>query len=116
MGCYVEKKLNGERALPQVLGLTASLGAGGEKILERAVKYVLQVRDCPSYNRIGCGFLPPPHPHHLHPPQICANLDSDIVSTKNYLPELEERVPKPVKTFDIVDERSKVRTCACINH
>lgn len=48
-------------------------------------------------------------------PQICANLDSDIVSTKNYLPELEERVPKPVKTFDIVDERSKVRTCTSIN-
>eukprot|EP00066_Takifugu_rubripes_P002741 XP_003964848.1 PREDICTED: probable ATP-dependent RNA helicase DHX58 [Takifugu rubripes] len=78
MSCYVEKKLNGERALPQVLGLTASLGTGGEKILERAVEYVLQ---------------------------ICANLDSDIVSTKDYMPDLEERVPKPVKTFDIVDER-----------
>lgn len=48
-------------------------------------------------------------------PQICANLDSAVVSTKNYLPELEERVPKPVKTFDIVDERSEVRTCTCIN-
>ena len=40
--------------------------------------------------------------------QICANLDSAIVSTKNYAPELKEKVPKPIKTFDIVDKRLEV--------
>nr|AHX37213.1 RNA helicase [Oplegnathus fasciatus] len=78
MGCYVEKKLRGERPLPQILGLTASPGTGGAKILEKAVEHVLQ---------------------------ICANLDSVIVSTKHYAPELKEKVPRPVKTFDIVDRR-----------
>ncbi|XP_041812397.1 probable ATP-dependent RNA helicase DHX58 [Chelmon rostratus] len=78
MGCYVEKKLKGERPLPQILGLTASPGAGGAKTLEKAVEHVLQ---------------------------ICANLDSAIVSTKNYAPELQKKVPRPVKTFDIVSKR-----------
>ncbi|XP_028268361.1 ATP-dependent RNA helicase DHX58 [Parambassis ranga] len=78
MRCYVEKKLKGERRLPQILGLTASPGTGGAKILDKAVEHVLQ---------------------------ICANLDSAIVSTKNYAPELKEKVPRPVKTFDIVEKR-----------
>uniref|UniRef100_A0AAQ5ZBE6 RNA helicase n=1 Tax=Amphiprion ocellaris TaxID=80972 RepID=A0AAQ5ZBE6_AMPOC len=43
MRCYVEKKLKGERPLPQILGLTASPGTGGEKILDKAVEHVLQV-------------------------------------------------------------------------
>lgn len=80
MACYVEKKLKGEQRLPQILGLTASPGTGGETYLEKAVEYVLQ---------------------------ICANLDSAIVSTKNYIPELKEKVPRPVKTFDIVEKRSQ---------
>lgn len=78
MGCYVEKKHKGEKVLPQVLGLTASLGTGGAKIPEKAVEHVLQ---------------------------ICANLDSHVVSTKKYKPELEERVPRPVRTFNIAEER-----------
>uniref|UniRef100_A0A8C4HYC8 RNA helicase n=1 Tax=Dicentrarchus labrax TaxID=13489 RepID=A0A8C4HYC8_DICLA len=78
MGYYVEKKLKGERPLPQILGLTASPGTGGAKILNRAVDHVLQ---------------------------ICANLDSAIVSTKHYAPELKEKVPRPKKTFDIVEKR-----------
>lgn len=44
MRCYVEKKLKGERKLPQILGLTASPGTGGARILEKAVDHVLQVR------------------------------------------------------------------------
>ncbi|XP_010738101.3 ATP-dependent RNA helicase DHX58 [Larimichthys crocea] len=78
MGCYVEKKLKGEGPLPQILGLTASPGTGGAKILDKAVDHVLQ---------------------------ICANLDSAIVSTKLYAPELKEKVPRPIKTFDIVEKR-----------
>lgn len=43
MRCYVEKKLKGERQLPQILGLTASPGTGGARVLETAVEHVLQV-------------------------------------------------------------------------
>lgn len=43
MRIYVEKKLKGEGPLPQILGLTASPGTGGEKYLEGAVKHILQV-------------------------------------------------------------------------
>lgn len=50
MSCYVEKKLNGEKQLPQILGLTASPGTGGKKILEHAVEHVLQVRLHSSYS------------------------------------------------------------------
>ncbi|KAM4717906.1 ATP-dependent RNA helicase DHX58 isoform 1-T2 [Anableps anableps] len=78
MRCYVEKKLKGQRRIPQILGLTASPGTGGAKVLEDAVNHVLE---------------------------ICANLDSVIVSTKNFTPELEEKVPRPRKTFDIVEKR-----------
>ncbi|XP_022064730.1 probable ATP-dependent RNA helicase DHX58 [Acanthochromis polyacanthus] len=78
MRCYLEKKLKGEQALPQILGLTASPGTGGEKLLDKAVEHVLQ---------------------------ICANLDSAIVSAKNFAPELQQKVPRPIKTFDIVEKR-----------
>ncbi|XP_029912843.1 ATP-dependent RNA helicase DHX58 [Myripristis murdjan] len=75
---YVEKKLKGERPLPQILGLTASPGTGGARILAKAVDHVLE---------------------------ICANMDSAIVSSKTYAPELKEQVPRPIKKFDIADDR-----------
>uniref|UniRef100_A0A673BMA8 RNA helicase n=1 Tax=Sphaeramia orbicularis TaxID=375764 RepID=A0A673BMA8_9TELE len=80
MRCYVEKRLGEQGPLPQILGLTASPGTGGAKTLENAVEHVLQ---------------------------ICANLDSSIVSTKNYVPELKQKVPRPKKSFDIVDKRNE---------
>ncbi|KAM9843408.1 ATP-dependent RNA helicase DHX58 [Aulostomus maculatus] len=75
---YLKKKSQGERNLPQILGLTASPGTGNANSLEKAVNYVLQ---------------------------ICANLDSAIVSTKTCALELKERVPRPRKTYDIVEKR-----------
>ncbi|XP_059203544.1 ATP-dependent RNA helicase DHX58-like [Centropristis striata] len=78
MTCYVEKKLKGEKKLPQILGLTASPGTGGGRTLDTAVEHVLQ---------------------------ICANLDSAIVSTKNYVSQLKQNVPRPRKTYDIVEKR-----------
>ncbi|KAJ4931883.1 hypothetical protein JOQ06_010321 [Pogonophryne albipinna] len=78
MTFYLEKKLKGEKSLPQILGLTASPGTGGATDLHKAVEHVLQ---------------------------ICANLDSAIVSTKIFVAELNEKVPRPKKQFDIVDAR-----------
>ncbi|XP_030649474.1 ATP-dependent RNA helicase DHX58 [Chanos chanos] len=79
MARYVESRLrNPETRLPQILGLTASPGTGGNRSIDGAVKHVLQ---------------------------ICANLDSVIVSSKEYVPELSKVVPKPRKTYDIVEER-----------
>ncbi|XP_077413311.1 ATP-dependent RNA helicase DHX58 isoform X2 [Vanacampus margaritifer] len=84
MRLYLEKKRRGEKRLPQVLGLTASPGTGGAKSLDKAVQYVLQ---------------------------ICANLDCAIVSTKNFTEELNMKVPRPIKIFDIVDKRLEDPFC-----
>ncbi|XP_073689365.1 ATP-dependent RNA helicase DHX58 [Garra rufa] len=78
MGRYVEKKVRKEGNLPQILGLTASPGTGGNRTLDKAVEHVLQ---------------------------ICANLDSVIVSTKNFTPVLQKVVPRPRKQYDIVEKR-----------
>lgn len=55
-------------------------------------------------------LLCPQQGPHL-PSQVCANLDSAVVSTTMNVSELEERVPRPVKTFDIAEERPEVRSC-----
>uniref|UniRef100_A0A8C6SH14 DEXH (Asp-Glu-X-His) box polypeptide 58 n=1 Tax=Neogobius melanostomus TaxID=47308 RepID=A0A8C6SH14_9GOBI len=78
MSCYVEKKMKNQGPLPQILGLTASPGTGGKKTLETAVEHVLT---------------------------ICANMDSAIVSTKKYVPELKLKVPRPHKEFKITEKR-----------
>lgn len=113
----MEKKLRGERLLPQILGLTASPGTGGAKILERAVEHVLQVRFYEFSFGFYCLFISLNCLSNVHSsyllcftfPQICANLDSAIVSTKNYAPELKKVVPRPMKTYDIVEKRPEVR-------
>ncbi|KAF7697889.1 probable ATP-dependent RNA helicase DHX58 [Silurus meridionalis] len=78
MARYVKKKMKGEKGLPQILGLTASPGTGGARTLEGAIAHVLE---------------------------ICANLDSVIVSTKHETPGLKKAVPRPTKNYDIVDVR-----------
>ncbi|XP_061083256.1 probable ATP-dependent RNA helicase DHX58 [Conger conger] len=76
---YVEYKLEGKAGLPQVLGLTASLGTGGARTLEKTVTHALQ---------------------------ICANLDATaIMSSKVNAAELAKKVPKPRKQYDIVERR-----------
>lgn len=113
MRLYVEKKLEKGR-LPQILGLTASPGTGGAKCLQNAVEHVLQVR---SFHLMYLSLirtepsdppLPPRFVFIVSLPQICANLDSAIVSSKNYAPELERVVPKPVKRFDVAEPRPEV--------
>ncbi|XP_066554515.1 ATP-dependent RNA helicase DHX58 [Amia ocellicauda] len=78
---YVSRKLRGLGGLPQVLGLTASPGTGGNKTFDGAKQHVLQ---------------------------ICANLDaSAIMSCKVHVEDLEKKVPKPRKQYDIVNDREE---------
>lgn len=48
--------------------------------------------------------------------QICANLDSVIVSTKNFAPVLQKVVPKPKKQYDIAEKRALVLSSVCLSH
>lgn len=64
---YLEHKLQSPRRLPQVLGLTASPGTGGNSKLEGAISHILQVRwalgpSCPSLVRVSCQGLLTPRP------------------------------------------------------
>ncbi|XP_069490579.1 ATP-dependent RNA helicase DHX58 [Ambystoma mexicanum] len=80
MEIYTEKKLRGDRELPQILGLTASPGTGGSNKFENAKLHILQ---------------------------ICANLDArKIMSPKTHRPQLEEKAPQPQKVFDLTDQRA----------
>ncbi|XP_061837264.1 ATP-dependent RNA helicase DHX58-like isoform X1 [Nerophis lumbriciformis] len=75
---YLHKKTLAEETLPQILGLTASPGVAGVKSLDKAVLHVLK---------------------------LCANLDSVIVSADKSTWELNMKVPRPLRTFDIVEKR-----------
>ncbi|XP_069809597.1 ATP-dependent RNA helicase DHX58-like [Dendropsophus ebraccatus] len=79
MEVYLEKKLNGQSNLPQILGLTASPGTGGASSFEKAVDHILM---------------------------ICANLDTyKIMSPQTSIKDLEEKAKQPNKQYDLVPER-----------
>ncbi|CAI9561910.1 unnamed protein product [Staurois parvus] len=79
MQIYLQKKLENERKLPQILGLTASPGTGGASSFNDAVDHILQ---------------------------ICANLDTwKIMSAKVNIEDLESKARQPIKQYDLVPER-----------
>ncbi|XP_043392810.1 probable ATP-dependent RNA helicase DHX58 isoform X3 [Chelonia mydas] len=76
---YLERKMRGERKLPQILGLTASPGTGGATNFQGARQHILQ---------------------------ICANLDTaKIMSSQKHRVHLEAQVPQPRKQYDVSHER-----------
>ncbi|NXL36440.1 DHX58 helicase, partial [Glaucidium brasilianum] len=78
---YLQRKLSGQRDLPQVLGLTASPGTGGATSFEGAMEHILQ---------------------------ICANLDAEeIVSAQEEVQQLQSHVPQPRKRYDLCQERTQ---------
>ncbi|XP_067824975.1 probable ATP-dependent RNA helicase DHX58 [Heptranchias perlo] len=81
MGQYIEKKQQHTKGLPQILGLTASPGTDGANTFEHAKAHILQ---------------------------ICANMDACmIMSSKNYIEQLQDTVPQPVKRYDLTEERQR---------
>ncbi|XP_061494720.1 ATP-dependent RNA helicase DHX58 isoform X2 [Rhineura floridana] len=79
MEVYLEQKLKSQGNLPQILGLTASLGTGGANSLEGAQEHILQ---------------------------ICANLDTErIMSSDKHKFYLDTRVPRPKKQYDLSEPR-----------
>ncbi|KAM9255182.1 ATP-dependent RNA helicase DHX58 [Cariama cristata] len=78
---YLQRKLSGQRDLPQVLGLTASPGTGGAASFEGAVEHILQ---------------------------ICANLDTEkITSAQEAAQQLQSHVCQPRKQYDLCQERAQ---------
>uniref|UniRef100_A0A0P6J5Z4 RNA helicase n=1 Tax=Heterocephalus glaber TaxID=10181 RepID=A0A0P6J5Z4_HETGA len=78
---YLEHKLRQQWPLPQVLGLTASPGTGGNSKLQGAIEHILQ---------------------------LCANLDTwRIMSPETYRPQLLEHRPQPCKKYDLCQRRSQ---------
>ncbi|XP_042638224.1 antiviral innate immune response receptor RIG-I [Orycteropus afer afer] len=77
---YLDQKLGGSSdPLPQVIGLTASIGVGDAKNMIEAMAYICK---------------------------ICASLDASVIATvKDNLEELEEVVYKPQKFFRKVETR-----------
>ncbi|XP_048216839.1 antiviral innate immune response receptor RIG-I isoform X2 [Perognathus longimembris pacificus] len=78
---YLDQKLGGPLGpLPQVLGLTASVGVGDAKTIEEAMSYICR---------------------------LCAALDASVIATiRENMEELEEIVYKPQKLFRKVESRT----------
>ncbi|XP_065764503.1 antiviral innate immune response receptor RIG-I [Muntiacus reevesi] len=78
---YLDQKLGGSSdSLPQVIGLTASVGVGDAKNTAEATEYICK---------------------------LCASLDTSVVTTvRDNLEELEEVVNKPQKFFRKVESRT----------
>ncbi|KAF0881553.1 antiviral innate immune response receptor RIG-I isoform X1 [Crocuta crocuta] len=81
---YLDQKLGGSSdPLPQVIGLTASVGIGDAKDTTEAMEYICR---------------------------LCASLDTSVIATvKDNLEELEEIVYKPQKFFRKVESRTTDR-------
>ncbi|NXL91300.1 DHX58 helicase, partial [Alectura lathami] len=78
---YLQCKLRGQQDLPQILGLTASPGTGGETSLKGAVEHILQ---------------------------ICASLDTEVItSAQEHFQHLQSHVPQPRKQYDLCQERAQ---------
>ncbi|XP_026550870.1 probable ATP-dependent RNA helicase DHX58 isoform X2 [Notechis scutatus] len=76
---YLDRKLKGQQGLPQILGLTASLGTGSSTTLEAAKAHILE---------------------------ICANLDAErIMSINKQNSSLDCHVPCPKKQYDLAEPR-----------
>ncbi|NP_001372838.1 antiviral innate immune response receptor RIG-I isoform 3 [Homo sapiens] len=77
---YLDQKLGGSSGpLPQVIGLTASVGVGDAKNTDEALDYICK---------------------------LCASLDASVIATvKHNLEELEQVVYKPQKFFRKVESR-----------
>uniref|UniRef100_A0A8C5SGA9 Helicase ATP-binding domain-containing protein n=1 Tax=Laticauda laticaudata TaxID=8630 RepID=A0A8C5SGA9_LATLA len=76
---YLDRKLKGQQGLPQILGLTASLGTGSSNTLEAAKAHILE---------------------------ICANLDAErIMSISKQNSSLDCHVPCPKKQYDLTEPR-----------
>uniref|UniRef100_V9KJL0 RNA helicase n=1 Tax=Callorhinchus milii TaxID=7868 RepID=V9KJL0_CALMI len=81
MGQYIEMKQKRTQSLPQILGLTASPGTDGANTFDKAQGHILK---------------------------ICANMDASmIMSATVHIEHLEEKVPQPVKRYDIAEERKQ---------
>ncbi|XP_006881392.1 PREDICTED: probable ATP-dependent RNA helicase DDX58 [Elephantulus edwardii] len=78
---YLDQKLSGSSdPLPQVIGLTASVGVGDAKNITEAMEYICK---------------------------LCASLDTSVIATvRENLEELEEVVYKPQKFFRKVEART----------
>ncbi|XP_077020486.1 ATP-dependent RNA helicase DHX58 [Tamandua tetradactyla] len=78
---YLGLKFRMARPLPQVLGLTASLGTGGASTLQGAIDHVLQ---------------------------LCANLDTwCIMSPQEQRSQLQEHSRQPCKQYDLCHKRTQ---------